>query len=332
VPVSDAEHSSLVGTGAVKKFENKKIVSTNHQKYSYEEMTKDIQSLKQKYHGLVDYKIIGTSEDGRNIYDVVLGNKNAENTLVVVSTLHAREYMASLLCMNQIEYYLRNYYKQIDKKSVKDVLKQTAIHYIPMANPDGVTISQKGIRSIKNAALRQKLYKISGGSTQTWKANARGIDLNRNFPYQFKKFGKAGSEGCSGTSAASESETRAVLSLLEKLQTEDTLRGVVNYHAMGSIVFGSCKKKNSAKKTTTKMYRLARSITGYSSAAGYTSSTSDKYGEAGNLREYLVYKKKIPSITLEIGKGSCPGSISEFPSIWDKNYSLVFREAALFCK
>jgi hypothetical protein len=142
--------------------------------------------------------------------------------------------------------------------------------------------------------------------------------------------GKAGSEGYSGSAAASESETRAVLSLIEKLRGEGTLQGVVNYHAMGSIVFGSCPKKNSARQKTSKMYRLARSLTGYSSAAGY--SYSSKYGAAGNLREYVLYKKKIPSITLEIGKGSCPGSISEFPSIWDKNYSLVFREAALFCK
>jgi hypothetical protein len=293
-------------------------------------MTKDIKSLKQKYSGLVDYKIIGTSEDGRNIYDVILGNQDAQKTLLVVSTLHAREYMTSLLCMKQIEYYLQNYNETIDGKNVKNVLQQVAIHYIPMANPDGVTISQFGISAIKNASLRQKLYKMSSGGTSTWKANARGVDLNRNFPCLFQKFGSPGKEGYSGTSAASESETRAVVSIIKTLQEEKTLQGVVNYHAMGSIVFGSCKNSNPAKKVTTKMYKLARRITGYSSSAGYTPSSG--VGSAGNLREYLVYKKKIPSITLEIGRISCPGPISEFSSIWSKNYRVVFREAALFCK
>ena len=50
----------------------------------------------------------------------------------------------------------------------------------------------------------------------------------------------------------------------------------------------------------------------------------------GNLREYAMYKKEIPSITLEIGKKACPLSANEFPSIWQKNKSLVIKEAKLF--
>ena len=45
-------------------------------------------------------------------------------------------------------------------------LKNMQIHYIVMANPDGVMISQI--------------------SSSRWKANAKGVDLNRNFPA--KKF------------------------------------------------------------------------------------------------------------------------------------------------
>lgn len=43
-----------------------------------------------------------------------------------------------------------------------------------------------------------------------------------------------------------------------------------------------------------------------------------------------MYKKGIPSITLEIGKKACPLSANEFPSIWQKNKSLVIKEAKLF--
>lgn len=311
-------------SGVAKKitYSNKQIVSTNHKKYSYGEMSQDIKQLNQKYHGIVSYQIIGKSADGRNIYDVIVGNPQAEETMLVVSTLHGREYMASLLCMNQIEYYLSQYYQSIQGKEVSEVLDQISIHYIVMANPDGVAISQFGFDAIRDKSLRKKLRRMRG-SSKRWKANARGVDLNRNFPFHFKVLGRAGSEGYTGKSVASESETKAIIKLLEALRKDTRLKGVINYHAMGSIIFGDCKSGSSAKKATTKMYRLARDITGYSSAAGYRSSGR------GSFREYAMYKKKVASITIEIGRRPCPGPIWEYPSIWRSNALLVFKEADL---
>ncbi len=305
-------------------FENKTFVSTSHKKYSYNEMSSDIKSLTKKYHGIVDYKVLGKTADNRNIYDVILGNPDAKKTLLVVSTLHAREYMASLLCMDQIEHYLEKYSGRIKGKSVKKLLDKICIHYIPMGNPDGVTISQYGIKKIRSAKLRKKLYKMSHGGTSQWKANARGVDLNRNYPYAFKVMGSRGSSGYTGKKAATENETKAIIKLLKNLKKSHGLKGVVNYHAMGSIVFGSCYKGGALKKNTTRMYRLARGITGYSSASSYGGSSN------GNLREYIVYNLHIPSITLEVGRISCPGPISEYGSIWSRNKDVVFREADLF--
>lgn len=305
-------------------FNNKTFVSVNHKKYSYSEMSSDIKSLKKKYHGLVDYEIIGKTADKRNVYDVILGNKNAKKSIMVVSTLHAREYMASLLCMNQIEYYLEKYNSKIGGKSVKNLLNNVAIHYIPMANPDGVTISQFGISHIRDKSLRARLYRMVRGSSSQWKANARGVDLNRNYPIKFRTIGSPGSSGYSGSKAASESETKAVVKLTKKLKKSGGLKGVINYHAMGSIVFGSCGIRGKVKTDTSRMYSLARGITGYSSSASYSGV------DIGNLREYLIYGLKIPSITLEIGRIPCPGPIYEYPGIWRKNKDLVFREAALF--
>lgn len=301
-------------------------MSTNHQKYSYAEMSKDIKGLAKKYHGLVRYEVVGKSEDGRNIYDVILGSQNAKKSLLVIANLHAREYVTSLLSMNQIEYYLENYNKSIAGRKVSKVFDNIAIHYIPMANPDGTTISQFGIGSIRNASLRQALYKMKSGSTSRWKANARGVDLNRNYPADFRIQEHRGSEGYSGPYAASESETQAIISLTNHLQKDTKLQGVVNYHAMGSIVFGGGEKGGKLARTTQRMYVLARRITGYADSAGYQSSSRGD----GNCRTYTQYVKKIPSITLEVGRITCPGPISEYPSIWSRNRTLVLREAMLF--
>ena len=322
IPFNDLNGQMQFGTAKKITYSNKQIVSTNHKKYSYGEMSQDIKQLYKKYHGIVSYEIIGKSADGRNIYDVIIGNPEAKETLLVVSTLHAREYMASLLCMNQIEYYLSHYYQSIQGKEVCEVLERISIHYIVMANPDGVAISQFGFDAIRDKALRKKLRRM-GGSSKRWKANARGVDLNRNFPFRFKVYGRTGSEGFSGKRVASEVETRAVIKLVKALKKETRLKGVINYHAMGSIIFGGCKSGSSIKKPTSKMYRLARNISGYISAAGYQS-----FGH-GSFREYVMYKKNVASITIEIGRRPCPGPIWEYPSIWRSNGSLVFQEAAL---
>ena len=105
------------------------------------------------------------------------------------------------------------------------------------------------------------------------------------------------------------------------------LKGVINYHATGSIVFGGCTKKGKVKEDTQRMYDLARAVTGYADSAAYEKEHS---GGVGSLREYIVYKQKIPSITLEVGWAACPGPISEFPAIWGRNRTLVLEEAMLF--
>ena len=87
----------------------KNIVAANHQKYDYEEYRKDLKQLEKKYCKHCKVNVIGETADKRNLYEVVLGNPEAQKHLVVIANLHAREYMTTLLCMKQIEYYLQNY-------------------------------------------------------------------------------------------------------------------------------------------------------------------------------------------------------------------------------
>lgn len=326
-PLAKSSAGTAEGKATTVTFKNVKAVSTNHQKYTYEEMKADIELLAKNYYGLVQYEVIGKSTDGRNLYDVILGNPKAKKTLLVVSTLHAREYMASLVCMNQIEYYLQNYQKKIGGKTVKETLDKVAVHYIPMANPDGVTLSQFGIQKIQSASLQKQLRKIGNGDTTRWKANARGVDLNNNFPFNFKKCSQRRSAGCAGPSAASERETKAIVNLVKQLKRSRNLKGIVNYHAMGSIIYGDYRTGASCARDTARMYNTAKRLTGYRKA--YDEPYSSK-GPGGSFRSYVMYKLYIPSITIEVGKKSCPGPISEFPSIWSKNKDVVLQEARLF--
>lgn len=301
VPVFTSTLGIISGIAGETSYKNKEFVSMNHQKYTYTEMCGDIQSLCKKYSEYVSYETIGYSEKGRKIYDVILGNKKAHKTILVVSTLHAREYIATVVCMKQLEYYLLNYNKTVNGTKLSDVFAKCNVHYVMMANPDGVTISQK------KRAL--------------WKGNANGINLNRNFPYAFKKAGSKKNGSYTGRKAASERETQAIIRLTKKLKKTQTF-AVVNYHAMGQIVFGDYGRKNKSLRADIKnMYKIARRTTGYSSATGYGGSSN------GNYREYLIYKLKVPSVTIEIGRTSCPVSKYQYASTFKRNKLLILREA-----
>lgn len=93
---------------------------------------------------------------------------------------------------------------------------------------------------------------------------------------------------------------------------------------MGSIIYGSCSIKGKIRTKTSRMYNLARRLTGYSSAG-----SGGGFGY-GNYREYVMYNLKLPSITIEVGRTPCPVPRREYPGIWNKNKDVVFREAALF--
>ncbi len=300
---------------------NGNIVSTIKQKYSYVDMQKDIKQLRNKYSDYVQVNIIGTTVDQRNIYDVILGNPNASKCVVFQASIHAREYMTSQLVMEQMEYYLDNYNIKYDGKTYKEIFDEVCVHVVAMSNPDGVTISQKGFSGIRSKELRKKLKKMHGAKyITTWKANARGVDLNRQFNYKFKyvkKWKKGAYAFYGGKKPVSENETKALVQLVTDVKPE----AVVNYHAMGNVIY--CKYGGS-KKVQKKVYQLAdeiRSLTGY-----YYMGLDRSPGFAN----WLVCKKGIPSCTVEIGMNTTPVPISQWNTVWKQNKDVMAATAKLY--
>ena len=284
-------------------FSNTEAVQIRSQKYTYSQMKKDMQELAQQYSDYCEMTKIGTSVQGRGIYDFAIGNPDAEESLLIVSTLHAREYICSAVMMKEIQYYLENYNGTIGGVKISNVLQKMQIHYIVMANPDGVTVSQT--------------------RHSTWKSNGRGVDLNRNFPAKhFVSGGKKGAQGYSGKKALSEPESYAVATLTQQLIKKQNLQGVVNYHAMGRIIYGDCTK-GSLKKDTYKMYDIAKKITGYSKAPDSGSGRS--WG--GQYREYVMDLLNKPSITIEIGSSVAPCPHWQYEIEFQKNRYVVVRIA-----
>ena len=127
------------------------------EKYSYEQMEADIQDLQKRYGTAhMQVTVIGTSADGRKIYDILVGNPNAGKHILIQGAIHAREYANPLLMMKQIEDILAFYDTgSYHGRAISDLLNQVAIHFVPMANPDGVALSQFGLDALHSQQLKQ---------------------------------------------------------------------------------------------------------------------------------------------------------------------------------
>lgn len=315
------------------------IVKVTSAPYTYDDMSEDIERLWARYPELMEYSIIGTTADNRNIYDIVLGDPDADKQIVIQASCHAREYMTSLLVMEQLEYCLNGYYtEEYNGVLFKELFDEYAVHIIPMLNPDGVTISQLGIEAINDEAIRENLPLIYQNAVennytdlteeryyQRWKANALGVDLNNNFDGRWETI--KGAESPAGWSykgeyPESEAESAAITALIRSLSDPVT---VISYHATGSVLWWDYGQTGEFMERCTRQAELISSLTGYP-LNPYTESS------AGGLSDWVIadYYGEIVPETIEIGKGEAPMKMSEYPDIWKRNKDVIPAIAYLY--
>ena len=302
-------------------------------KYSYDQMTKDINSLKSRYGSHMQVNSIGTSLDGRTLYEMIIGNPNASKHVLIHAGIHAREYMTPLLVMKQAEHLLAFYDSgAYQGRKLSDILGGVAVHIVPMVNPDGITISQFGVSALRSSDLRQTVNQCYAQDTadgrtsqafdrylRLWKANGRGVDLNQNFPALWDSISTGPSHASyanyKGTSALSEPESQALANLVNSRSWSLT----ISYHSMGNLVYWDFE----GNKVSAESKALADLVTGIS---GYRTNTSSG---KGGFKDYVQIKDNpVPSLTIEVGGVACPMPVSEFGNVWNSNQSIMAAVAA----
>ncbi len=299
------------------------IVDTSKEPYTYEELCEDLEFLAYAYPDIVSVSWEGESADGRAIPAVLFGSPTAEQTVFVQAAIHGREHLTTLLVMEQLEQYAKGYttgsYAGV---SYKDIFSKVALLVVPMANPDGVSISQFGTESIRSEELRalvERFYERDGaGATKEYfyrryKANANGVDLNRNFAYGWEEFGGAkapAADRYKGTAPGSEPESAYLMELTKSRNTVVAL----SYHATGSVLYWDFGQSGVLRERCLSFVELVHDLTGYR----IVYADSDKQDEAGYC-EWAVGIEGIPEVTIEIGTVAAPLPISEFAGVWKRN-------------
>lgn len=257
---------------------------------------------------------IGESVEGRAIYALKVGNGKKE--ILVDAAIHAREHMTTNVVMEMIDNYSYSYNKKTSFAgyNVRQTLDTTSIWFVPMINPDGVTLVQNGINSMANKNLIKKINKSS--NYKRWKANARGVDLNRNFDGEWKyvAFTPKTYKGYKGPRVFSEPEAQALKAFVERHK----FKSDISYHSSGQILYWFNFQNSTNYKRDLALTRQISRVTGYSIVPPMYAKGS------GSSADWFIMSQKQPGITVEIAPyaGEGPVSHRHWNNVWKKNNSI----------
>lgn len=179
---------------------------------------------------LVKLVVLGHTYQGREIIALKLtqgarGIADGSRPAVLhSSTQHAREWISTEVNRRLMNWYIDKW--RANDKEIKNLLKNNELWFVLVANPDGYQYT------FDHERLWRKNLRDNDGDNQITRAD--GVDPNRNFPEHFGydeegSSSQTSSDTYRGPSAASEPETQAMISLLDRGRFEFQ----INWHSFG---------------------------------------------------------------------------------------------------
>ena len=198
--------------------------------YTYSEIIENMDLMHTQYPGLVSIKdSIGTSLEGRTIWAFKISDNpeidEDEAEVFLNSLTHAREPAAMMTLMYFAWQLVENYNTD---QILSYLVNEREIWFVPVVNPDGYVFNES--TNPNGGGMHRKNRRP--GCT-----NSPGVDLNRNWGYQwgYDNIGSSG-DNCSntyrGTSPFSEPETQAIRDFVLGYEFQT----VFNYHSYGNLL------------------------------------------------------------------------------------------------
>lgn len=246
--------------------------------------------------------VLGQSLSGRSLYGLETGK--GPRKVLFCGAFHGMEHITSSL--------LLRYAEDLSKEGRSKTLP-CRLTVVPMINPDGAEIQQKGSR----AAIRceELVERCSGGDTYHWQANGRGVDLNHNFDADWKALRQreeqAGIVGPAKTRFGgyfpeSEPETRALARFCRERQFDLAAA----FHSQGEEIYWRYGKHTSreSEEIVRQMARLS----------GYRPADPEGLAAGGGFKDWFLDYFHRPAFTIEVGKGKNPLPESDLDGIYEK--------------
>ena len=300
------------------------------------------QKLVDKYPYLLELEILGETQLGNPIYAIRLSYRVFEKSefdyvdkthLLVEAGTHGRETYNPVAILKMIEDYVHDYYVDdtLSDVDVRDLLKTSVIHFIPLVNPDGFDVSKFGTSSISDLNLRSLfISRFEGELFHRIKSNLSGVDLNRNYDDRYFNIEsqtwidqwelRAENEeqepslaGYGGESPFSEMESQLVAQYMDRYD----FRAFLAFHSMGQVIYYKITALGSTYLNENTQYaNLVAMITDY--RLSEPSSSNDGEVLVGYATSYFANQKMKPALTIETTSDlNFPTSLSTYRSEYE---------------
>lgn len=247
---------------------------------------------------------IGKSTLGKNILATHVGSYDGTQ-IIIQGGIHAREYISSLLMVEQARYLY-----------VNDLVKEGGIYFIFLTNPDGAEIALDGLNNIPCLITKQYLTLGNNGSEDfsKYKANINLVDLNTNFDADWGEGGQntfcPNAENFIGFYPNSEREVQNLINFTQKIKPSLT----ISYHSKGEVIYYGFEGES--EQNIVRDRAIGEQL---SNLTGYPLIFTEN--STGGYKDWCIRYLQIPAYTIEVGSNSLSHPIGEenLPEIFEQN-------------
>ena len=263
------------------------IVNTNKPE-SYDSLLGTVTTLKNHYPDLIKIYTAGYSESGKELIMYTLGN--GEKKALITGAIHAREHITTKYLLKVTEDYCNAYFSATGYYGINDIynlLNEFTLYIIPCANPDGLEIILSNDTPEKNV----RVSKLS-----EYKANKKGVDLNRNFPIAWDYINNGVTSPADyyfkGYKSGSAKETQALMNLCLK----NDFVFMISVHIKGNCIFWG----DVHKTENNEIYKAFAEYICNSSGFSMTEPTKKPKDYGGGFENWFRHQFNRPGICIEL--------------------------------
>jgi len=261
--------------------------------HRYEEILTYLRRINQLYPTMSEIVTIGRTYENRTVYGIRIhspGTYQPNKSSAVFSALqHSREWIAPMVNLYAMSKFLEEYSRN---DRVRNVLDKMNLHFIPVINVDG--------------------YEFSHTNARLWRKNRRnnrphnsfGVDINRNWPYQWGGQGSSSNPAADtyhGVSPASEIETQNIINYAK---AHPSIKAAIDFHSYSELILRPWQYSNNQSPDEAKLFalgaKLQTSIQRVHSKRYQNIRGSQLYVHSGAMVDFWYHEVKVPSFTVEL--------------------------------
>lgn len=262
--------------------------------HSFAETVAELQDISARHPGITRLEVIGQSVEGRPLYALKISDHAqtdewGEPAVLIFALTHAREHLSTEVALDVIHLLTEGYGQSGE---LTNLINQREIWVLPDINPDG------------------DVYDVESGYYRFWRKNRRpnpdgsfGVDLNRNFGYQWGCCGGSssypGDDMYRGPAPFSEPESTALRDFVE---SHPNITISLSLHSYGEWIlwpYGYTYDPQPADMKDRAVFRrLAETMAGMN---GYRAmQASQLYLADGTTEDWLYGARGIFAFTFEL--------------------------------